>query len=1592
MVAQARIADRYELKDILGEGGMGIVFRAYDLKTKSLVALKTMRDVSDPLAVELFSKEWSVLASISHPNIVDIRDVGEIEDRGQRKPFFVMPLLPGATLAKLIETSSARLTVERVIGIITQVCRGLQAAHEQGLVHRDIKPSNIFVMEDDTAKVIDFGVAHLAGGQSVTGQKGTWQYMAPEQIDMKPVSPVSDVFSLGVVCYETLTNRKPFACKTAAETAEAVRQRIAPPIWEINPAVSQAVGMVIHKAMAKQPIHRLSSARDFADSLQKAYHNQQNERFDRARILPRIERAKKALSDSDPEFASEILTELETQGHIDSEISQLRSKIDQTFRQRKVRQLLESARTRVEQDEIPLALEKLIEVLEIDPENADALSMRSSIEQQRNERQIESWMALARRHLERHHFSEARQALTEALKIRPSDPMARELLQETERREQDALETRAEIDQLYGSAVNAYHSGEISTALSKLERLLEVARQAPDAAVPDRDALYQNLYQEVRSEHDSIHNAYEDARRQLAEKNLTRALEICDEFLGRYPGDPVFQALKLEAVELRRQELSEFIFQVGRRVDLEPDLDRKVNIFKEACERYPNEQQFQQSLKLTRERRDLVHSIVAKARHYEEKNLFTEAIGQWDTLQKIYPRYPGIEVEVGQLMQRRDQQAKEESKARLIDQLARLIDQGDFLRALDRVVSARAEEPQDPELAGLERLARQGLERSTQAQNILEQAQAFFEQRKFQEAIEILHGAQKLDPKNQAIRGVLVNALVAQARSMIDSAANDNKPAGADSLQWIEPLVQEASELDAAHPGVRALRTQILDLKRKEFVSLCLAEVRDLLATGNPEEALAKVEAGLAIYPNENRLTQQQATLQNLLREARTRKERAGDLDTLKEMRRQIGQGALTVDAGSLFERSQTILRKYPDDPEIGPIAAEIQQRTGIVDSRPLVSPDSSMIQTELAPVRPSGEHTPVKAPPLSGSSTAAAGHTGQPAPGALTPPSWESLKQAVFSNPRVGLYVGVVATLLVLIGAAVIVSSLRNRPATEQPRATPIASTVPVTIHVTPADAIVRVNGDPQSGTVDLSSSTTYDIIVSRPGYVTYHELGKRADRSWNFALDPEPLRLTFATAAKSGKLLIDGSDKAVLQGGALQDFELPADGMQHVVALQGATGEILSFAVVAKPGDVAQMSGLKPKDLIAVSSLGNGVVVYTGGGSLKANIGGQEPQPIPAEGLRLALTSAAANEIVFDNKDVPRIPLDAGNAPSIFIGLNADKEVAYLSFRCNVDTAHLKVDGVERKPIKPGAWRTIGLKPGPHKISVSADGYQNYDQQIEIAKDPNTPLAVELKPNAIIPAFATLVIERGTAGAEVLVDGVGSKTLDGSGSATIEVPPGQHKIGFRKQDYENSPEITRTFTAGQEFRLGENEAQLKKIEARVTPGPLVVDGGNKPPAAPPISTAKAWTNDYLFQDPTQIAQDGLWWKSAAPTEYVFLKANIIHKFNLAFSDPGKNLFGKTRKVEWVLSLGNEGKVSYDFDGKKLNRKAAFKGKPDSNASVMCQAAPGDLQFIITIERDKIGVRPAACDEESFESMGHDLTTGKIGVKANADFVIRKP
>lgn len=872
MASPRKLKERYEVREILGRGGMGVVYRAYDPVVKREVAVKTLRDAPSRTALQLFYKECDVLASMSHPNIVEIFDVGEYEEEGVSKPYFVMPLLRGVSLDRIIATSSQRLTTDRVVDILTQACRGLHAAHERGLIHRDLKPSNIFVMEDDSVRIIDFGLAHVVDAQSSTGQKGTLLYMAPEQIEMKPLSPQTDIYALGVTTYEALTGRLPWERGSMAEIARAILHQAPPPASELNPQISQAVSRVIHKAMAKQPRHRYASAREFGEMLQRAFRNEVIEAFDPGRIRPRIERASRAFEQGDYQFALEILTELEAEGHIDPEISSLQRQIDLASRRKTILQLLESARRRIEGEEYPLALQKIQEVLELEPDNADALSLKSRIETGRRERQIDEWMSLARQHVESYRFGHARDAIQNVLEQNSRDSRALQMLSDIDRREQEYRSELAEKEQLYRDAMEDYHQGELSTALSKLQRVLELDRRAPDSSSPGSGATYQNFYNQIRSQHDAINNAYADARAHLGNRNFAKALAICEELLAKNPGHALFQALKFEVEEQQRQELSSYIAEVDRRVEAEPDLDRRTNILREAADRYPDELHFKKALRLMRDKCDLVNSIVAKARQNEERGQFNEALGQWEILRNIHSQYPGLDFEVERVMKRREQQSRQATKARWVQQIDRQLEAGDYARAAELLKNALEESPGDAELAELEKVTAQAAEIREQAEKLLAEGQSLCAEQKFDEGIDALRRAYLMDQRSAVARAILVSTLAERARAVLDS-------------DWhsADALLQEALELDSSHLLARSLRTLVDDRKREEVVDQCVARARQLQAAGDLEGALAAVEEGLASYPRTPRLVQLQETLLRSMPESQRSKLRQSELERATE-------------------------------------------------------------------------------------------------------------------------------------------------------------------------------------------------------------------------------------------------------------------------------------------------------------------------------------------------------------------------------------------------------------------------------------------------------------------------------------------------------------------------------------------------------------------------------------------------------------------------------------------------------------------------------------------------------------------------------------
>jgi tetratricopeptide (TPR) repeat protein len=1080
--APRKLAGRYEVREVLGQGGMGLVYRAYDTVVRREVALKTILDIPDPTSLQLFYKECDVLASMSHPNIVEIFDIGEFEEEGKKKPYFVMPLLPGTTLEHFIRKASHRLTVERTIDIISQTCRGLQAAHERGLVHRDLKPSNIFVMEDDSVKIIDFGVAHMADAHTTRAQKGTLLYMSPEQIELKPLSPASDIFSLSVVCYEAMTGRNPFQRARGDEVVDAILHHIPPLAAELNSTLSQPVSRVLHKAMAKQSWHRFASARDFGDTLNKALRNEPIEFFDPERTRPRLQRATKALEEGDFQFAGEILGELEAEGHMDEALGSLRRRLDGAVRRKTLSQLLDAARARFEEEEDPLALQKLQEALQIEPDNASALALKSRIENRRSERQIDNWYRLARQHIDNHAYGHAREALQNVLQLRPQEARALQLLAEVDRQEQEYRKLRQEKELLHRAAMEAWQKGEVSNALSKLGVVLDLDRRAPDSINRESGANYQSFYNEVRSEHDAMNTAYAEARRQLTEHNFAKAMGACQAYLAKYPNNAIFQALRYDIEEQQRQELSAFIASVDRRVETEPDLDKRVSILREALDQHPGESHFERALRLVQDKRDLVNSIVARAHLHEEQGVYSDALNDWEILRTIYSQYPGLNFEVDRLQKRREQQTRIESKTRLVEQIDACLHSSDYTRALDLLESAGAEFPNDAELTELEKLAQDGVKRKTEAHRLMTEGQNRFAQKNSTDGLSLLRQAYELDENNSLSRAVLANALVEMAHSVVET-----------DWREAEKLAQEALDLNPGHPMAKTIRTLILDHKKETLVEECVSQARKLQAAADPAGAMSRIEEGLSVYPREPRLIQIQETVQRDLQTQR-RQLRRRDVEELRRMENEVEAATNAASKQALADRVRAVAEKYSKDGEVLSVANGLLHRLGLLEvTRTIasVSPDSeSATKTYHTPPARSEE------PSLEGSSNAASSHVSElaptPAPPPVTPPpplasaatvssaskplttapgtpSSVRPKQAAKSPPRSTTTILVSAALILLVIAIVLFARGHH--------AAPVAlAPEPGAVPATP----VAVSPEPVSPPVDVPSEASPEKVTS--------------------------------------------------------------------------------------------------------------------------------------------------------------------------------------------------------------------------------------------------------------------------------------------------------------------------------------------------------------------------------------------------------------------------------------------------------------------------------------------------------------------------------
>jgi len=281
---------RFELIAVLGEGGMGTVFKAQDSELERVVALKIVKDINDinDIARERFLNEARAMAAIHHDNVAKVLEVGT----DGALPFIVMEFCSGGTLGRLLPVGRVQAKfLHRMAALIAKVAHGVAAAHAQGVIHRDLKPGNVLLDANGTPKVTDFGIAKMyeSAGQGEDNESvgrslgwgaspdltqvgegmGTPTYMAPEQAhDAKYVGPQADVWALGVMLYEALTGERPFT-GSVQEVLVRIQNADPTPPSQIAPAIPRDLEQICLKCLAKQAHERYPTAREVADALDR---------------------------------------------------------------------------------------------------------------------------------------------------------------------------------------------------------------------------------------------------------------------------------------------------------------------------------------------------------------------------------------------------------------------------------------------------------------------------------------------------------------------------------------------------------------------------------------------------------------------------------------------------------------------------------------------------------------------------------------------------------------------------------------------------------------------------------------------------------------------------------------------------------------------------------------------------------------------------------------------------------------------------------------------------------------------------------------------------------------------------------------------------------------------------------------------------------------------------------------------------------------------------------------------------------------------------------------------------------------------------
>src|SRR5438270_703047 len=842
---------KYDVVDVIGRGGMGVVYEATDPFLNRRVAIKmmTVGFANKPDLLKRFFREAQSTGSLQHPNIVTVFELGDHAGN----PYLVMEFLEGESLDAII-SSRRQLSILEKIQAIIGVCHGLSHAHNRGIVHRDIKPANIMVTKDGTVKIVDFGIAHIgAAKETRTGQiMGSVSYMAPEQVNGSPVDARTDIFSTGVVLYELFTYNHPFDGENMAATLMKIIHASPPPLSNSVSDLPPELEAIIFKALAKNREERYHSADDLAIDLSQlqAHLKQQIIGKHLQEVTALLENAE-LLKAKDQLLLALRVDRQNTEANL--LLREVQQRIQKTQIKDQVQELRRQAEEALARRQFEPALRCLERAAGLDTTDVELQQLRESIQAAwSQELELQERLKRAESAHQAGDLDSAKQAMEEALQIAPEKVQAATLY----RNIQHDLEARArqrQLDSYLEQAGREIAARKFTSALEKLKLAALVDPAAPQVKALIESATLGREQEQRRRDLEMITHQIEEA---LNRDDYVAACQKADEGLQRFPEERTLSKLKSLAEKQRhlagRKQFVDEQLNYARTLVEQGRNEELLSVLQSALEKTGPEPRLQSLLLIVRE--NVEHErgerrtaeLLKKAKDALSRKSYDEAI---EILQSGYAELKDS-TEIADLLQFAKDEALAEKRRLIVEAAAqeanKFIAEQEYEEAI-KLLDATLQEAPDEELRLiLVEVRRASLDYQKKLETTLTAAEKLLQSYKAGEALRLLESHSSLLARSSAFQNLLETARSeAERLRKIDEVMNRATQAmEKEDYPTALELLEEGRRLHGLMPKLEQLLAEVSQKQSEaanKIVRKALGDAQILVSASQFEAALEKI-------------------------------------------------------------------------------------------------------------------------------------------------------------------------------------------------------------------------------------------------------------------------------------------------------------------------------------------------------------------------------------------------------------------------------------------------------------------------------------------------------------------------------------------------------------------------------------------------------------------------------------------------------------------------------------------------------------------------------------------------------------------------------